>query len=133
MLDTLLPELAKLLVGVIGALLVPLLIQQMRKLGLQVSAEQDAKLRAVAQSAIRGAEEQAAAVAKQSAGGIVLKGSEKLERAVSTVLERVPGVSEGEAKRIVHEELPRVGAGATAAALGFLTSVREAATTGPTQ
>ncbi len=130
--DALLQELARAVVGVLGVLLVPLLIQQLRKLGLQVSAEQDAKLRAVAQSAIRGAEEQAASVAKASMGGTVIKGSEKLERAVSTVLERLPGITPEEATRIVHEELPRAGAGAAAAAVGFLTSVREAAT-GPTQ
>lgn len=122
-------EVIKLAFAVLGVVLVPLsaVIAQrvMTKLGLQVGAEQDAKLRAITQAAIREAEERATGAAKR---GLPVAADDKLEMAIGRVLDMVPGVSRAEADAVVHQELPKV----RAALAGVLTSVRTAATTGPT-
>lgn len=111
---------------IIAGLVVVVLVAFVRKLGLEIGAEQEAKLRLHVQGAILAVEERAAAAAKHYSSR--LDPSEKLAQAVESVMLRVPGITEAEATRLIHEELPKVAAGAA----GFLGSVRNAATTGPT-
>lgn len=112
--------LAPLLVGAVTAAAV----QLFRKFGLDLDAQKQAKVEYYARLAIQEAEEWAAR--KLTQANIVITGSEKLSRAVESLVAKVPGVSQAEATALVHALLPEVGVGA-AAALG---KVVTAATTG---
>lgn len=105
-------------------MLIALIVQQLRKVGLQVNAEHQAKLEHYAQLAALEAEEWASQRIKAHIGQVLPR--EKLERAIATLLDRVPGITRQEATAIIHAQLPLLGAGA-AAALG---EVRRAATNG---
>lgn len=107
--------LAPILVGAMTAVAV----QVFRRFGLEIDAQKQARLEHFATLAIQEAEEWAARrVTTQT--GIVVQGVEKLERAVSSLLDLIPGITRDEATTIVHARLPQVGIGA-AAALGEVT------------
>jgi len=127
--EAIVDELIRLGAAVAGLVLVPLLtaalVKLLQRTGLQVSAEREAQLRTIVRNAINHAEEFAAKAAKQKIG--TLDGATKLSIAASSILTKVPGITEAEAAQLVHEELPNLGLGAS----DFLRSVRTAATTEP--
>lgn len=122
-------EVMKLIFAALAATLLPAVVaiahRLFARLGLQVGAEQDAKLRVIAQAAIHEAEERAGAAVKR---GLPVDSASKLEMAITRVVDAIPGVSREEADAVVHQELPKV----RAALSGVLTSVQTAVTTGPT-
>lgn len=124
----LLTEGVKLVFGVLGALLVPLAAmlgkQLFTRFGLQVSAEQDAKIRTFARAGIMMAEEYGAKAVKNA---VPMSSSDKLDMAVMHLIEKVPGVDPQEAADLVHQELPKVRASLG----GLMGSLQTAATTGP--
>lgn len=100
-------------------LLVAAIVQFVRKLGMDLSASQQAKLQVIAENAVLAAEEWAVSRIKRK---IPTPGESKLARAVESILFKVPGVTEDEAKELINAALPKVGLGAT----DFLTKVRQA-------
>lgn len=115
---------------VIASLAVGVLVQLARKLGLEIGAEKEARLKGQARAAILSTEERAATLLKHHA--TKLTQHQKLQQTLSALMVRVPGLSHEEAQRLIQQELPRVGAGAASSAGTFLQSVRSAATSGPT-
>lgn len=95
-------------------LLVPVIVgiavQVLRRVGLQVSASQQARMQAIAENAVLAAEEWAVARAKRK---FPVSSDQKLERALETILYKVPGIDREEAKELVDAALPKVGLGAT--------------------
>lgn len=83
----------------------------------------DEQMRRVVQAAILEVEE------ITRASGSSIKGIEKLDHAVATIVEKVPGISEAEAQALVHQELPKV----RAAIADFAKATARAALTSPTQ
>lgn len=96
------------LVGVVG-LAVPLMVQLIRRAGLQVTAEQQNQLHVLASSAAAEVEEWAAAKIKAN---LVVTSADKMERAVAALIERSPKVTESEAKAAIQAALPQIGLGA---------------------
>lgn len=124
-------ELIKAVLGIATAVLVPLLtallVQALKKLGLSLDAEKTAKVEYFARQAILRAEEWAATRIKLNAG--TTTAAMKLERALTDLTDKVPGISREEAAQLIHATLPKMGLGAAS----FIQSVREAATTGSAQ
>lgn len=111
LLNTVLIETLKFaLVGAVG-LLVPIFIQILRRAGLQLTVEREAALNQVALLAAAEVEEWAA---KRLKANLPISGGEKMERALETVLSKLPNVSEAEAKVAIHAALPQIGLGAAA-------------------
>src|SRR3972149_6691182 len=110
------------LAPVLAALGSAVLVKMFQRVGLEVSAEKQARLEKIAQDAIFGAEEWAAGAIKRN---LPVPSGAKLNQALARFLMRAPGVSEDEAAAIIHAELPKVGLGA----VGFLRAVRQAAAT----
>jgi type II secretory pathway pseudopilin PulG len=113
-------EFAKLAAGVLATLLsalaaiaVPMAVQYIRKLGLQISAEQEAQIRSTAEGAVLRAEEIIEAQIKTHGTPIVRSGADKLEIAATAIMEKVPGVTKPEAEGLAKEAVARVGLGAT--------------------
>jgi len=111
--DTLIDEGVKLVFAVLGAVLmvyVPLILHKVLvRLGVHLSQEQEARLAALADSAVHEAEEWAAAKVKAK----IPVGSEaKLARAVEGVIDKVPGITTEEAERLVRAALPKALLGA---------------------
>lgn len=102
-------ELVKIaLVGVVG-LAVPLMVQLIRRAGLQVSSEQQNQLHVLASSAAAEVEEWAAAKIKAN---LVVTSADKMERAVEALIERSPKITESAAKAAIQAALPQIGLGA---------------------
>lgn len=110
---------------VLAMLLTALLVKGVQKLGLTVDAERQAKLEYFAQQAVLRAEEWGASRIKGNPQAI-MTASMKLERALTDLTDKIPGISRDEASELIHATLPKVGAGAAV----FLQGVRKAATTG---
>lgn len=77
----------------------------------------------IARSGIALAEEAAAVYVKKF--GQKMASSDKLDKALAFVLDKLPGISEEEAITLIKAELPKVGLGAA----GFLSAVAAAART----
>lgn len=114
-------EVIKILGAALGMLLSAVLVQVLRKLNLQLSAEQHARLETYTAEAIRFAEEWASQRLKANKP---VNSAEKLEQAIAALVDRIPGITREEAIAIIHAQLPRVGTGAAAA----LSDLRKAAT-----
>ncbi|HYC00450.1 MAG TPA: hypothetical protein VEC57_15035 [Candidatus Limnocylindrales bacterium] len=104
-------------------LAVAALVQQLRKMGLQITREQEARLEHYARLAAAEAEEWASQRLRAS---IVVHSADKLERAIASLVDKVPGITRDEALRVIHAQLPAIGAGAAAA----LSDLRRAAANG---
>lgn len=120
--DAFIDEVVKIIGAALGTALIGLLVQLARKYGFDISAAKHAQLESVAQQAILMVEEKAAAAVKAQVGKV--NPAEKLNAAVSIVLERMPGVSREEAADIIHAKLPEV----RAATASFATAVLQNAT-----
>ncbi len=128
--DTITDEAVKLVFGILATVLIPIIGVLAKRayeyLGLKADAETQAKIEAAARAGIAAAEEKARQFA--NAGVDRLLPADKLNEAVATVLEKVPGITVHEASAVIHEQLPAV----RATIAGGLQSVRHAATAGPT-
>lgn len=114
--DLLIDELVKGLGAVAVAALTAVLVKLFQRFGIALDAEKRDRLEGVARQAVARAEEWAAAQAKARVRKIKIPGAEKFERAVTDVLDRVPGVSREEAEAVVTAALPQMGLGAAAGA-----------------
>lgn len=112
--DVFYDELIKLALGLASAVLVPVLtaiaIQALRRLNIQLTAAQEAMVETHIANAAREAEEWAAARIRAN---LPVDSGAKLERAVASVLERVPGLSRERAIALIHAVLPLLGLGAS--------------------
>lgn len=124
--DQIVDQVVKLVFDVAVVVLVPLVValavRLLQKVGLSLSAENQAKLEKVARDGIMLAEERAAAAVRRSLPE--WSSGEKLQAATRHLLDQVPGITTMEAERIVTAELPKVGVGAAA----FLAATRQAVT-----
>lgn len=116
-------------VDILMALLVPFLTalatqlvifiaQWLRKRGLDLSAEQQARLEALAQKAIAAVEEWARS---QAAHGIRVPGDVKLESAATLLLQQEPKLSQSLAEAAIHSQLAMI----RTAAPDFFTAIRK--------
>jgi len=98
--------------GILSAVLIWLGKLLATKLGIQISAEQEAAMRRAIRAAVAGAEELAAA--KLKAGALKPVGADKLQMVVDAVTAKYPKVLPDELRQLIHEELGAIsGAGAT--------------------
>lgn len=109
---------------ILTVLLTAFLVKALQKVGLNVDADKTAKLEYFATQAILRAEEWGAARIKANAG--TMTAAMKLEKALTDLTDKVPGITREEASALVHATLPKVNLGAAA----FLQGVRQSATTG---
>lgn len=96
------PSLTTAIMGFILALV----RKQLKKAGLELTAQQEAQLRELVQRVIRRIEEEATADEKTAPKAT---SKEKLEAAIGEIIERT-GVAPERARDLVHEELPKVRA-----------------------
>ncbi len=102
------PVLAALLMGLVGVVLDKL----RRKYNIQISAENEQRLRDIALSGIAYAEEKAAAAVKANVSTIT--GKTKLDIAIARIMAAAPQLTREQADHLVHITLGRAhGAGAT--------------------
>mgnify|MGYP001612042807 CR=1 FL=1 len=96
------------------AVLVPLLtalaFKALKKLNLEVSGQQQAKIEYFVRQAVLEAEEWGA---RRVQAKFPVLPKDKLERALASVVDRVPNISTEEAAALIHSELPKVSLGAT--------------------
>lgn len=112
--DTLVQSVLEVVAGICATALAAVLVQWLRKLGLQIEAQQQGRIEHYAAQAILYVEEKAA---KQLKGKIPMPSEEKLSEATERLMAKVPGISLKEAEDIVHAVLPQLkGTGATFAA-----------------
>jgi len=97
-----------------------LLLKGIKKLGLQVDISQKMLLEGAVQKGIKYAAEQAAKKLKLEEK--VLKGEEKLEIAAIRVIDKIPGVSKEEAKKLVEESLVDALEGSTSLVANIIQS-----------
>jgi hypothetical protein len=101
--------------GLVTTVIVPLvtalLVQWLRKLNLDISGQQQAKIQYHVQQAVLEAEEWAA---RRLQANIATTPGDKLDRATTTITAKLPGVDLTEAADLVHAELPKAGLGAAA-------------------
>ena len=109
---------------VLVTLVTALLYKALKKAGLDLSAEKQAQLEYCVRQAILRAEEWGASRVKAQ---LPTTPTMKLEKALSDVVDKVPGITRTEAEQLIHAELPKIGAGAAR----FVGAVRSAATTEP--
>lgn len=117
--DTLLDEALKAVFvavsGALGTLLVALLVRLLQRVGLSISAEQQAKIEKLAQEAILAAEELARAEIK--AGAAKMPSEAKLTQAVEDLMAKVPKLAADEADAVIHAQLARLRAASGGALL----------------
>lgn len=111
MLQQLVTPLMTALAPVIAGLIVAALVQWLRKLGLELGAEQQAKLEMTVRNGVLSAEEWAARKAKQKAP---VSAGEKLDHAVELIQDKLPKMSTPDAVALVDQELPKLKMGASA-------------------
>lgn len=114
--DAVIDQLVQLAGAVLAPLLVAVVVQVLRRIGLSVDAERKAMLEYFAKQAVLGVEERAAAWAKANISGRAMSGAEKMQAALEEVLARVPRVSREEAKAVIEAVLPQLHIGAAAGA-----------------
>ncbi len=110
---------------VLATLVTALLVKTLKKIGLEVDAEQQAKTEHLVRRAILRAEEWAATRVKAKYGTTTAE--MKLQRAMQDVLEHVPGLTPPEAAALIHAKLPELQLGAAS----FPPGARQPATAEP--
>lgn len=108
---------------VVAGLVVMVLGKVFQYLKLQVSAETQAKIQTIVQNAILQAEEYVERKVQDT--HIADTAGAKLTQAVTIITDKIPGITTAEATDLVHQELPKLGLGAS----GFIQAVRQAAST----
>ena len=99
--------------GLLAGVLVALVLRALKKMGIELDVQKQQQLEGVARAAVLRVEEVAKAQARKQVGQWT--GAQKLQAAVTEVVDRLPRVDRAEAERIVHAVLPTVGIGAAAA------------------
>ncbi len=99
------------LAPIVAGLIVALLVQMLRKIGISLSAERQAEVEKSAQDIILKWEEKAATAVKNH---LALPAGAKINGAVLDLIRKFPKVDAGEAENIIHAELPKIGLGAAA-------------------
>lgn len=89
----------------IGGYVLALVRTQLKKAGVELTAQQEAQLRELVQRVIRRIEEEATTAEKSEPTKAT--SDEKLEAAIGEIVERT-GVAPERARDLVHEELPKV-------------------------
>jgi hypothetical protein len=121
--DGLIDQTVQMIGAMLAAALVAVLVKLFQRFGIALDAERQDQLEHVARQAVARAEEWAAAQVKAKVAKKI-PGSEKFERAVVDVLERIPRVSREEAEAIVTAALPQMGMGAAAGAVALGKALR---------
>lgn len=119
--DVLIDEAVKFAFVLLTPLALAVLYRGLAKLGLQLDAEKQGKLEAAVRVAVSEAEEWAS---RQVKARVTVTPGDKLERALGTVLAKVPNVDPDEALTIIHAMLPQMGLGAAAGARALGEAVR---------
>lgn len=104
------------LVTILLALLVPLALKGVQWILVKVKLDQNAMVQLAVRQGIAYAEEAAAKKLREE--GLKLTSKAKLGLATASLLEKVPGIDQAEAEKLVHEQLAQVGLGAA----GFLSA-----------
>jgi ERCC4-type nuclease len=99
--------------GILAGVLVALALRALKKMGIELDVQKQQQLESVARAAVLRVEEVAKSQARKHLAD--WSGPEKLQAAVTEVVDRLPRVDRDEAERIVHAVLPTVGIGAAAA------------------
>lgn len=115
---------AGLIASGIAAAAIKVLLLLAARFKFQISASEAAQLEAEAKKAILLAEEWAAN--KYGANSAVDSGEAKLEKAVASIVAKIPNVSEQEAADAVHTALPQMGLGALAGAAKLIQAAQTA-------
>jgi len=115
--STLLPNILMIAATIIAGVFIWVLALGAQKLGISISADQQAMLKSTAKSAIYYAEEMVAK--KYGLANLAGKGSEMLQAAITFATSKIPGVDPDELNKEIHAALgaaPGLGAsGATGA------------------
>ena len=106
--------------AVLVPLLTALVFKALKKLNLEVSGQQQAKIEYFVRQAVLEAEEWGA---KRVQAKLPVVPKDKLERALISVVDHVPNISTEEATALIHAELPKVSLGAAS----FMRAVTEKA------
>lgn len=120
-------ELVHALAPVLVAGIMALIGFAIKKVHLSISADTQARLQVIAQQAVLSVEERAAALVAQELRKWTP--AEKLNAAISEVLQRLPNVSAEEARSAVNAALPQMGLGAAAGAVALGKAMRTRETT----
>lgn len=111
LLEPIIDEGVKALFALLIGLLLPLIWQLLKRVGISIDLDKQQQIEAAARQAVLRVEENAAAHVKQKVR--TWTGTEKLNAAVADVIDRLPHVDRTEAERIVQAVLPGLGLGAT--------------------
>jgi hypothetical protein len=112
MLDALFTPVVQALGSALVAAVLALIVQLVRRIGIDLTAQQQAKIEHYARLAIQAAEEWAGRQIK--AHLTPPQSVDKLVYATKYLLTRVPGLTEAEAQDLIHAQLSAVGKGAAA-------------------
>ena len=118
--DELVKTLLQALAPIIAAGVVAVLALIAKRIGISISAENQARTEKLVHDAIFFAEEKVAAFLKKG----VSPAQTKLQIATAQVLDKIPGITPAEAEALIHTELPKLGIGAAS----FMRAVAVAAT-----
>jgi len=119
--DVLIDEAVKFAFVLLTPLALAVLYKGFAKLGLQIDAEKQGKIEAAVRIAVAEAEEWAS---RQIKARIKVNPRDKFERALETVIVKLPNVDPNEATTIIHAMLPQMGLGAAAGARALGEAVR---------
>lgn len=119
--DELIKAAFAIVVPILSALLLAVVVQFLRKLGLELSAERQAKLEHTVHGLLLQVEEWGASRVK---AGVETKAKDKLEHYLALAAAKIPGITSEEAAALAHSELPKLGRGAA----GLVGEVVRAAT-----
>lgn len=105
MVRTIMMALAPIIAGVVIAALV----QVVRKIGFELTAESRARMEKMVHDAIFLAEEKVSAAIKRNVSPV----ASKMSIAVEHITNKLPGITDEEARQLVTQELPKLGLGAS--------------------
>jgi len=105
-------QLVQIILPILASALVALVVMALKKLGISISADNQAKLDYTAKQAVLKMQEVAASKLQQGLERI--PGAQKLELATADVLAKLPNVTQAEAVDAIHAALPQLGLGAAA-------------------
>lgn len=118
--DELVRTLLQALAPIVAAAVVGVLALAMKRIGLSISAENQARTEKLVHDAIFFAEERVSGYLKKGVKPV----QSKLAIATQQVLDKIPGITQTEAEALIHTELPKLGIGAAS----FMRAVAVAAT-----
>lgn len=121
MLDAFVNTVIAIATPVVAGLVVALLVKGLKHISISLNAAQEQRLRGVAEDAVMYAQEWAADRIKRH---IPTNGPAKMTQAVTMILDRIPGIDDEEAERLVKAALANLEMGATE----FLRDLKDKAT-----